>query len=248
MDSILSKLGMFFATILAVVSSSSYIYLEKTTVDLSWKTGDSLTISTKVALKNVGSQKARFDVSSSQTWANVYREDQYNDRSFDIFAGGAINLIIEIQPQELTDGPHQAAITVTAVNDLDNTVHETQTLFVNVNKNYTAPSTVPTSSVTVSVTPSGSNTATPTPSVAVTATPAQTPSKTPTAPPRASTSATPKTSTQVTPGASKSPAVTLIGVSPTPGASVTSEPNAPSEEGILERVFKKILSWFGFGD
>jgi hypothetical protein len=248
MDAILSKVGLFFATILAIVSSSSYIYLEKTTVDLNWKTGDSLTVITKVALKNVGSQQARFEVSSSQTWASVYREDQYNDRSFDIFAGGALNLAIEVKPEELANGPHQAAITVKAVNDADGTVHETQTLFVNVNKNYTPSSTAPTSTATVSTTPASSNTATPTTSPATTVTPGQTVVKTPTPSPRVTGSATPKTSPQVSPGASKSPAVTLIQGSPTPGPSVSGEPNTPSEDGIFERAFKKILSWFGFGD
>ena len=234
MDAIFSKVGLFFAALLASISSPAFIYLEKTQIDLNWNMGDTSPLISQISLKNTGDRSMRFTLSSSNTWTAAFREGQPGVTSFNIFAGGALDIIIEVYPSELNDGKHQAFITVNAVNDLDGIVQETQTVIVTVNKNYTeeGPSTSPNSLTSNTPTPSNAE---------------------PTEYPQEGPSIAPEITNN--PNIAQSPKVSsqdLIGPSNSiqKGDSLRDEEGNKlhSEKNVIKRFFDKVLSWFGFGD
>jgi len=147
----------------AVVSGPSYIELGDSNLVFNYKTGEQKPLYYFLSTKNVGPQKAKFIISSDSEWAFVYREGySQSTNSVSLNSGGAVNFVLEIQPESLSDGKHEAVVTVEAI-DIDinkTTVFDTQTVNVTLNKNYVEPS--PTETPTSTPDPTVEETAQPT--------------------------------------------------------------------------------------
>ncbi|MBI2062804.1 MAG: hypothetical protein HYT61_01020 [Candidatus Yanofskybacteria bacterium] len=153
MDSIFAKLFLSFASILGVISAPSYIQLSTASVVFDYQTGDGRPLY-YFNLKNIGSQKERFDVSVNVPWIFISREGYDNVTSLYLESEGAVNFTLDVRPEMVSDGSYIAEISIKAVDVYDYSVIETKTINVTFNKNFVA-TPVPSETVTpaLSVTP-----------------------------------------------------------------------------------------------
>lgn len=150
MDLFLAKISLFFSLVLSAFLVPGYIGLSVAELSFDFKTGDTAPVYF-LAVANIGPQKARFDVTSDDNWVSAYREGQLGATSVEISQTGAVNFIVTLHPQGLTDGSHQTKIRVKAVNPLGFGELESKEIVVTLNKNLTV---LPTISPTATVTPS----------------------------------------------------------------------------------------------
>lgn len=139
MTGIFSKILLPFSLILSFIGGPSYIQLNTPQVILNFKTGDTAPIFYYLNVKNIGSQKARFEISSdSPDWIFNYREGLPAKTSAEIYQGAAINFVLEIHPEKLSDGKHNAQVVIKAVATDPNSsnVYETQSVNLTLNKNF----------------------------------------------------------------------------------------------------------------
>lgn len=109
MDSIFTKLILFFASILTVLSGPNYIRLGADSLTFDFKTGENYPIYYFLNVQNIGPEKERFETSSDQPWISVYREG--TDFSFvELPSQAYINFVLEIHPERLADGVNKVEI------------------------------------------------------------------------------------------------------------------------------------------
>lgn len=155
MSSIFAKLVLSFASILGLVSAPAYIQLNTASIVFDYKTGDSRPLY-YLNVKNIGSQRERFDVSADVPWIFISHEGYDNVTSIHLESEGAVNFTLDVRPEMVIDGSHSGEISVKAVDVYDYSVIETKTVEITFNKNFVPiPSVTPTlsASTVVSTTP-----------------------------------------------------------------------------------------------
>lgn len=166
------------ALILSFLSGSvqaTYLQLLPSQTEFIFRTGEQqFPLYSYLHVKNIGTQSARFDAASTVDWLMIYREGQPTAHSLTLPQTEAINFVLEIHPERLSDGQHSAAISVQAV-DLRNTaVLDSQNVVIILKKNF---SEIPTP--TAAISPVSSPTTTPIVTAAVSASPTQLPAARP---------------------------------------------------------------------
>lgn len=137
MNSISSKFILTVASIFALLNPS-FIKISESELNFDFKTGNNFPIYYFLNFENVGNQKARFDISTNVDWLFVYREglaQQTNFVSVELPQYSPINIILEIHPQRLKDGKHQAEIEVKAIQLQDYSTLDSKKILVFLNKN-----------------------------------------------------------------------------------------------------------------
>ncbi len=145
-----------------------YVQLGTSSIIYDFKTGVSAyPIYYYLSTKNIGPQKARFDIISDSPWIFVYREGEPGATSFQLYHESTINFVMEIRAEQPKDGVNRALVTVNAVSNQDYTVIDTKKVEVILNKNISSPSPSPSASPIVSSSPSVSQSPTPTLSISI---------------------------------------------------------------------------------
>ena len=109
MNSIFSKVIIFFASILTVFSGANYIQLGTDNLTFDFKTGENYPIYYFLNVQNIGPGKERFEISSDQSWISGYREG--TDYTFvELPSQAYVNFILTIRPEQLPDGVNEAKI------------------------------------------------------------------------------------------------------------------------------------------
>lgn len=175
MSPIFAKLTLFFASILGLVSVPAYIQLSATNIVFNYKTGENRPLY-YLNVKNIGPQKERFDVSSTVPWIFFSREGYDSVTSLNLEMESAVNFVLDIRPEMVTDGSHSGEIIVKAADIYDYSVIETKTVEITLNKNF-VPTTVPSETIvpTLSIIPSPPPSLVPTLSVSPIVSPTLTP-------------------------------------------------------------------------
>lgn len=239
MHTMWSKLIMTLALALGVVVYPQYIGLEiDGALTLNYKTGDDRPVVYYLSVRNTGTQQANFYIKTDVDWVFVYREGQNNSTSVHIAEGVAVNFILEIHPELISDGSHKAKITITADHLREPITFSAREIALTFNKNVKIETVTPTASVeppsvTLSITPI----ATPEPTAeAGTPTPSRLPLFSP----------TPK---------KPSPSIIHPAISPTPEVEPPTEvqpqktptpllkPGGEGEKSFW-RILKNIFGWF----
>jgi len=130
------KLAFVAAYLLSALSGFDYISIPTHDLSFDYKTGEGAPIVYYLNLKNIGPQKARFDLSSSDSWLRVYREGNDIEQSLEIEMQAAIRLVVEVDPRRLQDGIHHSKITIIAAKPFYSEVYDTETVDVEVRKDY----------------------------------------------------------------------------------------------------------------
>ena len=137
MNAFLAKLSFAVSYILASLMGFDYIGLPTTDLTFNYQTNQSPAIVYNLTLKNVGPQRAKFEISSDSLWLKASREGYDPNHKPEVEANGAINIFIEIDPRQLSDGTHKAKIKIVATKPLytDSEIDDTEFVTVIVNKN-----------------------------------------------------------------------------------------------------------------
>lgn len=239
-SSIFAKLILFLASILGLVTNPVYIELGAASLTFDYKTGQDPQIIRYLSVKNIGSQKARFVISSSVPWISLAREGTGFEKSANLETQTAVNFVLTIQTRDVADGSNNAEITVDAQSaDIFSNPYDSKKITVTVNKNV-FPTSTPETAVTAPVstaspvsTPTAIGTPTVSPTILVVATPK--PKTTPRSRPIASV-----TQTSVPTVSPTSPAATLRIPSPFPTLKPLPEkssPQAQARRGVLENIW-----------
>ncbi len=195
-----AEISVLFSFILGFVNGFNYIQVGPNSLSFDFKTGDNYPVVYHLNVKNIGPERARFDISSDTPWIFTYREGQPSAMSVDTTPGVAFNFVLEIRAEQAKDGVNESQVLINAVSLRDSSVVETKKISIVLNKNVT-PSSVSS--------PSPSPLATETPVYEATPIPTVQPSLTPIISPRAggrSSTLTPSP-TAPTPTPSSEPAV-----------------------------------------
>ncbi len=145
MNPIFSKVILFFASILSIGLGPSYIKLGTDSLTFDFKTGQIFPIYYYLNTQNIGSKKARFEISSDASWLRVYREG--TDFTFvELPPQAYINFVLEIKPERLPDGINKAKVLMKVL-DIDSLVSQELILdetevSIALNKNFTPTSKV----------------------------------------------------------------------------------------------------------
>lgn len=242
MDSLFAKLIFFFASILGLVTNPAYIELGAASLNFDYKTGQDPQIIHYLSVKNIGSQKARFVISSSVPWIQLAKEGTGFEKSADLETQTAVNFVLTIQTRDIADGSHNAEIAVDAQSaDIFSNPYDSKKITVTVNKNVVPAPETATTTPSIAVSPSPSAAAvTPTVSPAVPVTPAPKSKITP--PP-----AKPAVSVTLTPvpvvSPTGTPAATLRVPSPFPTLKSLPDQAAPQAQ-VRHSVLNSIWSFF----
>lgn len=153
MDSIFAKFILLIASLFNVLGGISYIQTSQDSLTFDFKTGDSYPIYHYLQTQNIGPYKVRFDISSDVSWIYVYREGQSQVTSLELPNQAVINFILEVHPENLSDGQHLAKVTVKAVNLSDYTVMDSEEIEVILNKNVVEETPLATPEPEASVSP-----------------------------------------------------------------------------------------------
>lgn len=196
MNSFFAKIIFSLASILGLIGSPSYVQLGADSLIYNFKTGDNSPIVYYLTVKNIGPQKARFDVSSNKPWLFVYREGQPGAISVEIFQNAAVNFVLEIHAEQPGDGSNTAEISVNAVDHSSYAVIDSKKVAVTLNKNIKIETVTAAPSVLPSVTLTAGS-------------PVATLTVTPTAIPIITTRSTPTSSARQTPARTIRPSPSL---------------------------------------
>ncbi len=148
-----SKILLFFASILAIVSGPNYIKLGADNLIFDFKTGGNYPIYYYLNLQNIGPGTERFEISSGSAWVSGYREGTgYN--FVELSPQAYINFVLEIHPERLADGVNKTKIKLKVL-DIDSLVSQEMVLdeeeiSVTVNKNIVSTPSLPILSPTTS--------------------------------------------------------------------------------------------------
>lgn len=242
MNLFLTKVYLLFSFMLGVVIGPSYIQIEAENLSFNFKSGGNYPIIKYLNVKNVGPQKARFDISSNVSWIDVFKEGDTGAVSVELAEQVAVNFVLQINAQQAKDGVNNAEITLNAV-DLTSqaqTVFDTKKINVVLNKNVASPSPSPSTSAVPSTTvlltnaPVATLTLTPTPM----AIPAPAPST------RYIPIRTVKPSATFVPSVSATPARLRSVATPRSVPSVTIEPQSPKKATPLKSFWNFFKNLF----
>lgn len=185
MSTLVAKLLFPFSMILALVSgviNPSYIQLGAESLVFDYKTGDSRPLYF-LNVKNIGQQKARFDITSNVDWIFMTQEGLDNTKSIQLDVENSVNFVLDIRTDLVANGQQLGEIIIDAVRLEDKTILETQKVSITLNKNF-VPTPTPIPSISETPTDTPVSTATEIPlittqiSPVVSVAPTQTPSKT----------------------------------------------------------------------
>ncbi len=138
MSEVVEKLLFPFSLILSLVSSTiypPYIQLGAENLTFDYKTNDSRPLYF-LNLKNIGAQKARFNISSDVDWIFITQEGLDNTKTIQLDVGSTVNFVLDIRTDLVNDGRYTAKITVDAIYLQDSTILETKDINIVLNKNF----------------------------------------------------------------------------------------------------------------
>lgn len=169
MDSLFAKIIFLFSFILASITGPGYVKISQDNLVFNFKTGEVFPIYYNLNTQNIGLQKARFEISSDQSWVSGYREG--TDFVFvELSPQAYINFVLEIRPERLPDGVNKAKVFIKVL-DIDSLVRQELILdqaevLITLNKNLvsTTPGLSPAPSPFLSLTPAVSPIPLPAPS------------------------------------------------------------------------------------
>jgi hypothetical protein len=121
--------------LLGIATSSLYIGTDISEINLDFKTGDTYPIKYEYRVTNIGSERARFDISSDTPWIFVYKEYEPALIVVELLPGEMVIFIIEVRAEQAPDGVHGKTVTVKAANPLSSENYETVELGINIRKN-----------------------------------------------------------------------------------------------------------------
>lgn len=140
-----AKISLLFAFVFGLLGiAGDYVLVETNNPTFNFRTGDNEPIVYYLNVKNIGSLKARFDVTSNASWISIFREGQRGVNSLEIPPEYAVNFVLEINANQVTDGVHAAEVLVNAINLDDYSVLDFEKVNIILNKNL-APTSVPSS-------------------------------------------------------------------------------------------------------
>lgn len=117
MDSLFAKIIFLSSLLLASITSPGYIKVAQDNLIFNFKTGEIFPIYYYLNTQNIGSKKARFEISSDQSWVSGYREG--TDFVFvELSPQAYINFVLEIHPERLPDGVNKAGVFIKVL-DID---------------------------------------------------------------------------------------------------------------------------------
>lgn len=254
MNLLLAKIYLLFSLMLGVIVGPSYIQVEAENLSFNFNTGGSYPIIKYLNVKNVGLQKARFDISSNVFWADVFKEGDTGATSVELSEQVAVNFVLQINAQYVKDGINNAEITLNAV-DLTSqaqTVLDTKKINVVLNKNVVSPSPSPSPSssvVTATEPPVATSIITttpiPQPSPEATAGEAVSTAKTaPTPSPRQIPARAIKPMPTSAPSVNGTPAQLRTVVTPQPTTSISVKPQSPKKATLLKSFWNFFRNLF----
>ena len=135
MNSLFAKFIVFFSMLLGIATSSLYIGTDISEINLDFKTGDNYPIKYEYHVKNIGPEKARFDISSDAPWIFVYKKYEPVRIAVEMLPNEMVDFVIEVHAEQAPDGVHNKTVTVKATNPLSSENYETIELNININKN-----------------------------------------------------------------------------------------------------------------
>ena len=122
MDSILSKVILFLASILSIGLGASYIKIGVDNLTFDFKTGEIYPIYYFLNIQNIGPEKERFEISSDSAWVSGSREG--TDYTFvELPSQAYVNFVLTIRPERLPDGVNEAKINLRVL-DIDSLVSQ----------------------------------------------------------------------------------------------------------------------------
>ena len=236
-DLLLAKISILFSLMLGVVIGPSYIQVETENLSFNFNTGENYPIIRYLNVKNIGTQKARFDISSNVSWADVFKEGDTGALSVELSEQAAVNFVLQINAQYAKDGVNNAEITLSAVSltSQAQTVLDTKKIKVVLNKNVTStilPTNTPVPALTPVSTPSSDSGQASSPQ----ATPASTTRPVPTPSARYTPIRTAKPTPAVPTSISAPPAQLRSIATPRPTPSVSAQPQS-QKRTTLPRSF-----------
>ena len=246
MSNFISQLLFPFSMILGLISGivyPPYIQLGAESLTFDYKTGD-FRPAYLLSVKNMGSQKARFDISSNVDWIFITQEGQDNVRSIQLDVQNTVNFVLDIRTDLVYDGQYSGELTVNAVENRDQSIIDTKKVSVTLNRNFVpAPTVTPALSAgeMPAETPVMTTTTTPSVSTVISSTASVSPAP---IPPK-----TPAPSIRVSPSASvKAEPTKLVSPSDLPEAreqtDSTSSRQAVAPEKANKSVWQRIADWF----
>jgi len=142
MDSLFAKVIFLFSFLLASIISPGYIKIIQDELNFNFKTGEIYPIYYYLNVQNIGSKKARFEISFDSDWISGYREGT-NYTFVELPPQAYIDFILEIHPERLPDGINKAKVLMKVL-DIDSLVSQELILdetevSITLNKNFTPP-------------------------------------------------------------------------------------------------------------
>src|SRR3989344_527168 len=120
-EQIFSKFVWPFALILGLVYNPAYIQLGSENLIFDYETGDNTPLY-YLSIKNIGGQKARFDVSANVPWIFVNQEGYDNVKNIQLEREYTVNFVLNIRQEMVKNGKHFDEVTVEAINLGDQSV------------------------------------------------------------------------------------------------------------------------------
>ncbi len=167
MDSLFAKLIVFVSLLLGIAMGNLYIGSSISSISLDYNEGDEYPVIYELDIENIGPERAKFDISSDTPWIFVYKEYEPVRTAVDMSPGNIVKFIVEIHPEQASDGVHEKSVTINARHPRVTTeLYETRIFEVNINKNVAATTVSPEPtkepSPTATVSPTGTIEPTPT--------------------------------------------------------------------------------------
>ena len=226
----------FILSFLGGSVQTAYLQLSSDQTEFIFRTGEQqFPLYGYLNVKNIGTQSARFDATSTADWLMIYREGQSTDRSLTLPQTEAINFVLEIHPERLAAGRYSAEVKITAVDLRNSSVLDDQAVTIILKKDFSeipmpAPTSKPTPATNVNTKPSAGPPTPPTsPSISLTTIPAH---------PTASIQIRlPPSQTKIPPVDLRQPPTVLPAVTATPSSDIPERSVWYSLWGLLRRLF-----------
>ena len=122
MDSLFAKVIFFSSFLLALISGPAYIKIDRNDLSFNFQTGEIFPIYYYLNTQNIGSKKARFEISFDSDWISGYREGT-NYTFVELPPQAYINFVLEIRPERLPDGINKAKVFIKVL-DIDSLVSQ----------------------------------------------------------------------------------------------------------------------------
>jgi len=135
MDSLFAKFIIFVSMLLGIATGALYIQTDISEINLDFKTGDNYPAKYTYSVKNIGPERARFNISSDTPWIFVYKRYEPVRTIVELLPNETVHFEIEVRTEQAPDGVYNKTVIVNAANPLSSEFYETVELDINIRKN-----------------------------------------------------------------------------------------------------------------